>query len=231
MDQHQQNSINMHQAVIFYFDETPAVWNAKTPLVNAFADFRNCADLLARAALLQQQGATGGYTKQKNMQKAALINLAHGMALKLKGYAKINNNAVLLQAVDYSPTDLRRSREQDLVNICQTIYDKGLEFAPVAPEYEITDDELTALQAAINVFKPMSILRDSMGDKRILARADIGILLKECMRLLDILDTLVEGLIKDKAFVAGYFQARKITDRAGRGKDEDGGDDDEAAEE
>lgn len=126
---------------------------------------------------------------------------------------------VLLQAVDYSKTDLNRKSEQELVNTCQTIYDKGVEFAPLALDYEITDDELNALQMAIAIFKPMSIRRDSIGDKKVIATGSIATLLKEAMRLLDILDTLVESLIKDKAFVAGYFQARKITDRKGGGND------------
>lgn len=227
MKHNQQNSMNMHEAVIDHFDENPLSWQTKLPVVNVFNDVRSCYEQLIGTSLVQQQGATTGYTKQKNQQKGALINLAYNMGIKLKGYAKITHNAVLLQAVDYSVSDLNGSREQDLVNICQTLYDKGVEFAPVAVDHEISVDELTALQTAITVFKPMGIKRDRVGDKRTIATGDVEILLKEMVRLLDLLDTLIESLITDQAFVAGYFQARKITDRNGGGK---GGDEEESPE-
>ncbi len=221
MNQRQQNSLNMYQAVIDLFNVSPAVWNTIIPVLNAFGLFHGLYDQLTGKGLNQQQGNTKGYTAQKNKQKAALIKLAKGLALKLTGYAKVNNNAILLQAVDYSISQLDRSREFDLVNICQTIHNKGVEFKTAAADYDITDGELADMQTALDLFKPMSTKRDNVGDTRTLATGSIEKMLKEGVRLLDLLDPLVEGLIKNKEFVDAYFQARKITDRTGRGKGKD----------
>ena len=94
--------------------------------------------------------------------------------------------------------------------------------AQVGPaDYDVTTADLTALQTAIDTFKPMGTERDGVGDNRAAATGNIVMLLKECAQLLNMLDTLVMSLIKDQAFVALYLQTRKITDRTGRGKVKD----------
>ncbi len=225
MKRKQQNSINMYAAVVAFFEAFPDIWNMKVAVANTFAKFSNLYTRITDTGLSQKKGSTKGYTNQKNGQKKILIDLAHGLLLKLKGYALEHKNAVLLQAIDYSVSDLEASRELDLINQCQIIHDKGLEFKTDAVNYDITDGELADLQTAIVTFKPMSIKRDNVGDKRTIDTGNIEALLKEGVPLLDLLDTQVEGLIKDEPFVAGYFQARKITDRAGRGKGKDEDDD------
>ncbi len=204
MNQRQQNSVNMYEAVIALFDKSSTVWNTKIPVLNAFNTFRTLADELSDTALSQQQEDTKGYTTQKYQQKRVLIDLAYSLSLKLKGYAKAVNHSVLLQAVGYSMSELDGSREQDMINRCQTIHDKGVEFKNIAVDYNILTEELAALQTAINTFKPLGIVRDSIGDNRTIATQDIGKLLQEGAKLLNILDAQVMGLIQDKAFLASY---------------------------
>jgi hypothetical protein len=134
-----------------------------------------------------------------------------GLVLKLRGYAKVNKDNVLLVAVNYSESDLRTGPEQDLVTRCRLILARGREYQPKLTDYQVTKSTLSALQTAIDTFAPLSSQRDAVSKERTTATANIAALLDELRQRLDTLDDLIPGLVNNADFVATYKQSRLVS--------------------
>jgi hypothetical protein len=170
--------------------------------------------------MTQAERSTVGYTKDRNGQLHAMCDLAYGLLLKIRSYARISNNQVLLHAIDYSESHLRRGRETEVINRCQMIHDKGQEHQAALADFMVTPDVLAHLHTAIQNFSPLSAKRDIVLGERATATANIPSLIESVRNELLTLDDLIEGLVRDKDFVTTYIQVRQIIDRTGRGESE-----------
>lgn len=210
MNQSQLNYLAMANQVVLHVDSQPALWNGSAPIAGVINEIRAFVTALSQQGLTQSQRQTTGYTQNKEAQKDVMCKLALNLVFKLRGYAKVNKDNVLLQAVDYSESDLRRNPEMDVVNRCQTIHDKGREYLKKAAEYQLTSESLKAFQTAIDTFRPLTTQRDQISNSRTTITANIATILEQLRERLDMLDDLVNGLITDADFVATYRKSRTV---------------------
>jgi hypothetical protein len=220
MTQKQLNTLTMCKAVLAHIDSKPAVWNNFAPIVAIVDNFRSTVEALSQQNMLQAERTTVGYTKDKDMQMTVMCNLTYQLLLKIRSYARIMNNQVLLYAINYSESQLQRGRETEVINRCQLIHDKGQEYLANLADFLVTPDLLSELQRAIDNFKPLSAKRDMVAGERITATANIPTLLKTVREELRKLDDLMAGLVTDKNFINTYTQVRYIIDRGGKSEGE-----------
>lgn len=220
MNQKQLNTLTMCKAVLAHLDSKPGVWNVFSPLASVVHNFRTLVHNLHQQNMTQAERSTVGYTKDRNGQLHAMCDLAFNILLKIRSYARISNNQVLLHAIDYSESHLRRGRETEVINRCQLIHDKGQEYLAALGDYMITPQMLTQLQSAIDTFSPLSAKRDIILGERVTATANIPALIESVRKELMTLDDLIAGLVTDRDFVTTYVQVRQIIDRGGRGENE-----------
>ncbi|QHT67102.1 hypothetical protein GXP67_10795 [Rhodocytophaga rosea] len=213
MNQRQLNSLTMFKAVLAHLDTRPTLWNTSAPLTKVIFSLRTFVAALHQQSLTQAERTTVGYTQDKDGQMQHMCDLAYALLLKIRSYAKINNNKALLYAINYSESEIRRGPEIQIINRCQTIHNKGKEHFSDLKDFLVTEENLTELQEAIDTLKPLSAQRDSIASERVTATANISLLLEGARTEIDKLDDLIEGLIKDKNFVNTYKQARQIIDR------------------
>lgn len=220
MNQKQLNTLTMCKAVLAHLDSKPVVWNVFSPIVNVVHTFRSLVHDLHQQNMTQAERSTVGYTKDRNGQLQAMCDLAYNILLKIRSYARISNNQVLLHAIDYSESHLRRGRETEVINRCQLVHDKGQEYLTSLSDYMVTPQMLTQLQSAIHTFSPLSAKRDIILGERVTATANIPSLIENVRKELLTLDDLIAGLVTDKNFVTTYWQVRQIIDRGGRSENE-----------
>lgn len=213
MNQRQLNSITMYKAVLAHLDSRPSLWNTSAPLTKVVFALRTFVMALQQQSLTQAERSTVGYTQDKEGHMQYMCDLAYGLLLKIRSYAKINNNKALLYAINYSESEIRRGPETQIINRCQTIHNKCQENLADLTDFLVTKEELTALQDSIETVKPLSAQRDAIASERVTATANISVLIDGARAELDKLDDLIEGLIKDKNFVNTYRQSRQIIDR------------------
>lgn len=216
MNQRQQNSLTMFKAVAALFQNAPSTWNSFVPVTESYSTFQTLLSQIESTALMQEENQTGGYTSDKNLQKALLAEKAYAIVLKLRAFAKRTGNEILKKAIDISLSSLMRLPEQKVIGQCQIIHDKGKKNQKAAAAYSITDADLAELQTLINDFKPLAGFRDTVGDQLSVATDGLDSLFGQARESLDILDDEVEALIQDSNFVSAYFEARKTTDRRAR---------------
>lgn len=213
MNQRQLNTLTMFKAVLAHLDARPSLWNASAPLTKVVFTFRTFVVALNQQSLTQAERITVGYTQDKDGQMQAMCDLAYGLLLKVRSYAKITNNKALLYAINYSESDIRRGPEVQIITRCQAIHNKGQEYLADLTDFLVTAKNLTELQNAINAVKPLSAQRDVIAGERVTATANIPLLIDGARAEVDKLNDLVEGLIADKNFVNTYRQVRQIIDR------------------
>ena len=120
------------------FAATYNLWVAKIPLIEANRD----------AQILETTGiTTDKIAKRSNMTDKALF-----MINRLQSYANVVNNPELLDSIKYSASDLKKSRDTDVVGICNTVLAKANTNAAAIATYGVTAAMLTELQAAITSY-------------------------------------------------------------------------------
>jgi YD repeat-containing protein len=82
-----------------------------------------------------------------------MLDAAFTVCSGLKALASATNDTRLAAQADFSPSDLARGREADVMNRCQSVLALGNgNAAALAAKYHVTAADLTALQGAITAF-------------------------------------------------------------------------------
>ena len=129
------------------FAATYNLWVVKIPLIETNRD--------------AQTLETTGITTDKTAKRAAMTDKTLFMENRLQSYANVVNNPELLESIKYSASDLKKSRDTDVVGICNTVLAKATANAAAIVTYGVTAVMITELQAAITAYsatlaKPMA---------------------------------------------------------------------------
>jgi hypothetical protein len=120
------------------FAATYNLWVAKIPLIEQNRD----------AQTLETTGITTDKTAKRNgMTEKTLF-----MINRLQSYANVVNNPELLESIKYSASDLKKSRDTDVIGICNTVFGKANANAAAIATYGVTAAMITELQAAITAY-------------------------------------------------------------------------------
>ena len=201
-----------YQAVLDHFDAHPDVWSAKVPAVEAVGRWRA---LLARVAALEtiQARDTTGKTRTREQQVEHVVDLAMSLCGRLRAYARLRDDAELLPIVDVNETELRTMNDADRASkLADVTAAARARLDALNPDFEVTVDELDALDAdAATVLLKVGD-RDSAEDERAVATERLRLLFPEFPKLREVLDDLVDHLLGNADFRDGYYQARKVDD-------------------
>lgn len=216
MTRRQLNLLEMYQAVLAHLDKFPATWNQFTPLTSAVERLRKAVTDILNQSQIQARHDTQGYTKRKDAHKAQVVDQAFQLSLKLRSYARVNNDHVLLQAVSYSFTALGSGAGQLVMQRCQRIAQHARDHLTELAAYQVTEEEVASLEQLLTTTEPMTPEKNVILGARKTATDSIPELIGECRKQLNTVDDLVEAIVTDPAFVSTYFNVRQVIDRAGR---------------
>lgn len=138
-------------------------------------------------------------------------------AQRLRPYAAITDNQVLLRETKFSESSIQRKKDSTLINIARQIAHRADEYKTLAAGYKIKPTDIVALNEAIADFEPLPTQASLIGSDRALATANLANQFKEATRLLKLLDDLVPALVEDQTFVDRYKTVRKVADRSSHG--------------
>lgn len=120
------------------FAATYNLWVAKIPLIEQNRD--------------AQTLETTGITTDKTAKRNSMTEKTLFMINRLQSYANVVNNPELLESIKYSASDLKKSRDTDVVGICNTVLAKSNANAAAIVTYGVTAAMITELQAAITAY-------------------------------------------------------------------------------
>jgi hypothetical protein len=216
MRQTQSNYLNRANAVLQHFDNHVPVWaNVKT-VASDVEKVRSAVDTIDAAALKQNENNPTGYTASKEQTRDSLETALYLTALRVRSYAGATDNEVLAQKTRFSRSSLDVLKTADLCIAANTLADACGAYLADLAEYQVDQTAVNRLRELASKTKTLYTQRDTVIDERMEATARLKQLFARLRGLLKTLDDLVEAYIEDDAFVATYFNARRIHDLKGR---------------
>lgn len=210
----------MYQSVLSHFDKFPEAWNQLVPIVPVVDNLRRIvADMLTQSQL-QAEHETVGYTKRKDVHVYEILDHAYRLSLKLRAYAKVHSDHVLLQAVNYSQTALKEGAGQLVLQRCQRIAQHARTHLAELATYNVTEADVATLEQLLATAEPMAPAAHVIAGARKAATKSIPELIGHARQQLNLLDDLIEGMVADTVFVDTYFNVRQVVDRTARGTQE-----------
>lgn len=222
MTDKQENKRSMYIAVQKVCNTNNNVWSALPAFVTAFSEFQTTiAEIDTQRQI--QEGKTTGITQNKQKEEDEMIQATIEMAAAVYAYAsKIGDNE-LKQKVNYTPSDLRNSRDTILKDICQTIHNEAANIIDHLADYGKTPTDLTNLQKEINDFADILAKPRTAIGTRATATSKLIELFQQADDLLkNQLDKLVVNFqTTNPIFYNKYQNARIIIDLGRRGENDE----------
>jgi hypothetical protein len=203
-------------------DNHNAVWSGTPAVVSAKTMFDDTIDLISKVRQTQEK-ETKGVTEDKGQAKEAAIVKAVSVSAATFAYASVTNNNTLKEQVNYSPTELRRSRDTILADRLRVILNAANDNAAALVDYGVQAADLTDLDTLVTAYENiLEAPRTAIGE-RSSARIQLEELFDTADSILkDQLDKLME-IFKSTApdFYNQYKSARVIVDLGRRSADSD----------
>lgn len=147
----QENKMSMYRVVEKLLDDNNIIWNGTPAFVTTKTAFSSKLTAISTASQ-QQQAIITGISTDKNILKTSLVDIATPVAAAVIAYASQTNNNELLNAVNYTHTQLIKTRDDMLGDRCQIIHTKANDNLVALAAYGITAAVLTTLQNAITTY-------------------------------------------------------------------------------
>jgi hypothetical protein len=212
----QSNYLNMASAVITLFDKKLSAWRNIPVLVEGVERVRKIIVAIRESAIKQEENKPTGHTVAKERSRDELENLMYQTAVRVRSYAGATENDVLADQMRISHTSLDKMKTNDLLTFAHVIADACTANLPALTDYLIDESTVDSLRKIAEQTAQLYAQRDVVIDQRMEATSRLEQLFTQARTSLKTLDDLAEGYIEDDAFLAEYFNARRIHDIRGR---------------
>ena len=213
MTSRQESKLNMFRATQKHCNDNPTIVETVTAFQNALKAFSTkIASIIATAQ--QEDVITTGVTIDKAEAKKSLCQLASDTAALVSAYAVEQKNNPLLKQVDFSYSDLFKSKDDELAPRCQNIFDAAKNNLAELSAYGVTQATIDSLLTAINNYAAKVPNPRNAAALKITIKANLKTLFAEADKILKLqMDKTAVSFKKDNAyFVKTYLSNRVIID-------------------
>ena len=223
MTDKQENKRSMYLAVKETVDNFNTAWAGLPAFVTAYGLYTTRLTEL-NDVRLQQEKATEGVTKDKAEAKEDAIAKAIVVSSAVSAFASVTENETLRGIVDYSQTDMDRSRDTLLIDILRVIYNAANDNAAALVDYGIAATDFGEFEGLIDTYESVvQSPRTAIGEGAAATEYLVEVIAAIDNILKNQMDKLVEVLKNAEGeFYAKYEKARIIVDlRSGGPADTD----------
>ena len=213
MNATQESKLNMYRATQKHCTDNAAIV-ATLPAFQTTLNAFNVKVSAIIAATQQEDLVTKGITVDKSEAKKSLCRLTTDIAAPIFAYASASANNKLKQEVNFSYSDLLRTKDDVMAPRCQNIKDLATANLAALASYGLTAAGLTALQTEIDTYQAkVPTPRNSAAQKKTI-RENLKKLIKEADTVLkEQMDKTVVGFkAAHPDFVSTYKANRIIID-------------------
>jgi hypothetical protein len=102
------------------------------------------------------EGTSKGVRADVNTVRVAMETLAEKVAKGTFAYASVTNNNTLKAIVDWTAPKLHKLQKENVDDVCEAIHDAANAIIAALGGYNVTAADLTALAAAIALYRPLT---------------------------------------------------------------------------
>ncbi len=213
MEKRFENKLIMLKAVLSLLQQNQSLWQDAAPLAAVIADLKGLIAQIEQFKQTTSQSNSGLVAAKQSLQET-LINLAFELASMLFAYARRNNDPVLLAKVDFSISQLRNLRDDELATKCLSLLALGQSKAEALVEYGTTPEKLNLFGELTNQYVEQLPNRRVTLSERKMANEKIKNLLSEALLVAS--EQLDRMMVRFKSpqpdFYISYLNARKVVD-------------------
>lgn len=217
MNQVQENKMSMAYAVVQVLDQNTAIWNGVPAIQQAHTEFK--ANITATELAVSKQIADiTGHAKDKAAAEDSMIAKTLSVAGAVMAFATVNGDNGLAEAMNLSPSELRRYRDSVVAQRCMGVHDAATQNATTLVDYGVSAADIADLKTRIDKYVSLIAQPRNRITARKGATAEIGALIRDTMKLLNNrMDRLMQQFaFSHKEFHKHYFDARIIIDQHGQ---------------
>lgn len=217
MTKKEQNKLNMYETVDSVAAENREITAKLAAFAPAETEFHGLLEAIHGRVRMAGE-STAGKTAEKTDAKKSLVDSMLNVTAALKSYTRRNKNNELAAIIDVNETRLRKMRSAELEARAEMILQAARERLTALQDYDISEDNLTALKAAVSGYNAALGKRDSSVAQRQSAMISLHELFDEADDILrNDLDQLALLLRKwSPDFYNTYMNARLIRERGRR---------------
>lgn len=206
----QESKLNMYRATQKHCADNAAIVTTVPAFETALAIFNVKVSAII-AATQQEDLVTKGITVDKTDAKKSLCRLTTDIAAPIFAYASSTSNNKLKQEVNFSYSDLLKTKDDLMAPRCQNIKDIGMANLTGLKPYGITAASLDALQTEIDNYQvKVPTPRNSAAQKKTI-RENIKNLIKEAdLVLKEQLDKTVVGFKSSNPDFVSTYKTNRI---------------------
>jgi hypothetical protein len=214
MTRRQQNSHDMHAAVLSLLDEYRGAWGSRPPVVEAVGALRTAFEWAATLDRERRGLETTGLTAEKAEQRDTMEGHTLRLALAIRPYARASGDQALLAEVeDVYPNTLDKASDADAVGMAERVRAAAEAHLAALADYGVKAADVTALRDAIAAFSPLGAGRDATAGQREARTGALPGAFEDAREALGLLDDLIPGVVGDPTLTAEYFRVRRTDDR------------------
>lgn len=213
MNAKQEAKLNMFRATQKHCNDNPTIV-ATVPAFETASQALNAKIASIIATAQQEDLITKGITVDKAEAKKTLCQLATDTAAPIFAFASANNNNQLMQEVNFTYTQLFKSKDDQLAPRCQNILNAAQNNLAALAAYGITAATVTTLQTTINNYQNKVPDPRNAAAQKATIRLNLKNLIKEADKVLKLqMDkTVVAFKTANPDFVSTYKINRIIID-------------------
>lgn len=208
------NRVNMINSTIGYSDANTAATAGIPSYATVLAQVKSKMVLINSLNQIGD-GSTKGVTLDTNALRKEMTTLALKCANATLAFANSTHNNTLAALVNYSESQLNRTKKEDIDDVCQAIHDATDSNIADASNFGVTPTDVTDLQAAIDLYRIASQNPRQAIISKSQAKKQVTNMIREVIDELLVaqLDKMVNTLkATNKVFYDGFKQAREILD-------------------
>lgn len=160
------NKLTMYQSILKLLNANKDAWESVVVLVEIVGNFETLLGEIEHCRQVIDDNKKG-MTVQKAVWQQQLIELIYQVASALYVMATRAGDPVLAEKVNYTETDLLKTRDHQLVTLCTGIAELATRHLSNLASFGITDSELEELQLVIQQFsESLPIMRVSVSERK-----------------------------------------------------------------
>jgi len=149
MQKRLENKLTMLKAVLSFLKQNHSMWENSPVMVELVNKLEVLIGEIESIRLVIDSDITG-ITAEKMAQQVALIDKSYELSSILYAMASSTENRILQGKVDYSETELQKTRGGDLISISVSIAELVRENLPALMPYSLTEADVIKLEELID---------------------------------------------------------------------------------
>ncbi|RYY92914.1 MAG: hypothetical protein EOO11_20595 [Chitinophagaceae bacterium] len=220
MTRDQLNDFERLKKVQAHFQLHTRIWTGNEPVEAPVQDLDALIVAIRRSMGIQDDpGSSDKSAAQLALDRA--VYKTYILCRRACTWARRKDDAALLKEMDQSESDLGRGPRDSVLARLRRFEERLRALTGIPAVYKISDEVVDELKAAIEAVDGHHKEGSDKNSHSISATAEIELLFKRSLSVLEALDDAVEGYIGDEEFVRAYFVNRRTNDRRARQKQED----------